>query len=144
MLHTTVALDANDQVWIRPERFVQGKARRERGAVRLPIGIEGRVARPPREHPKRPVEGFACRRREVSGSRLWGWARERFGTPGAFFRCFFVVNWCPLLFLEESGRNLAVDRLPASDRAPLEAACDELLTPPYAGKVKAALFRQEK
>ncbi len=95
--------------------------------VREWLGIDGKVGKPPREHPKRPVEGFACRRREVSGSRLWGWARERFGSPGKFFRRFFVVNWCPLLFLEESGRNLAVDRLPAAARKDLAEACDDAL-----------------
>jgi len=95
--------------------------------VRDWLAIEGPVGKPPREHPKRPVDGFACRRREVSGTRLWSWARERFGRPEAFFRRFFVVNWCPLLFLEASGRNLAVDRLPAAARASLEGACDEAL-----------------
>jgi len=38
-----------------------------------------------------------------------------------------VVNWCPLLFLEESGRNLAPDRLPVAQRKPLEEACDAAL-----------------
>ena len=43
----------------------------EIGMVRDWLGIEGAVSRPPAEHPKRPVEGFACRRSEVSGARLW-------------------------------------------------------------------------
>ena len=54
--------------------------------VRDWIGIEGRVKKPRNEHPKRPVLGFDCPRSEVSGRRLWGWARETFGTPGRFFR----------------------------------------------------------
>ncbi len=95
--------------------------------VRDWLGIRGVVGKPAREHPKRPVAGFACRRREVSGSRLWGWARDRFGRPESFFRRFFVANWCPLLFLEASGRNLAVDRLPAASRASLARACDAAL-----------------
>lgn len=95
--------------------------------VRDWLGIEAPVARPPGEHPKRPVEGFACRRSEVSGARLWGWARDRFGTPERFFARFFVANYCPLLFLEASGRNLTPDRLRAGDREPLLAACDEAL-----------------
>src|SRR5215831_613721 len=45
--------------------------------VRDWLGIDAKIGRPPREHPKRPVEGFACARREVSGQRLWGFARER-------------------------------------------------------------------
>src|SRR5512136_2439404 len=61
--------------------------------------IEGKVGKPPREHPKKQVDGFSCRRSEVSGRRLWGLFRERFGTPERFFARFFVVNYCPLLFL---------------------------------------------
>ncbi len=95
--------------------------------VRQWLGIEAPVGRPPREHPERPVLGFACRRREVSGQRLWGWARERFGTPEAFFARFFVLNYCPLCFLEASGRNRTPDRLPAPERAPLFEACDAAL-----------------
>ncbi|MBM4395038.1 MAG: single-stranded DNA-binding protein [Deltaproteobacteria bacterium] len=91
------------------------------------MGIAAEVGRPGREHPKRPVAGLACAREEVSGARLWGWARDAFGTPEAFFRRFFVANWCPLSFLEESGRNRTPDQLPASERAPLCAACDRAL-----------------
>src|SRR5690606_33044726 len=95
--------------------------------VRDWLGITGRVERPPAEHPKRPVHGFACTRTEVSGSRLWGWARDRYGTPERFFERFFVVNYCPLAFVEESGRNRTPDKLPAAEQAALLAACDEAL-----------------
>lgn len=90
-------------------------------------GEAGRVSRPPDEHPKRPVHGFASTRSEVSGSRLWGWAEERFGTADAFFSRFFVHNYCPLLFLEAGGKNRTPDKLPKAERAALEAACDEAL-----------------
>ena len=96
-------------------------------AVRDWLGIEGPVDRPRREHPKRPVEGFGSRRSEVSGARLWGWARARFGTPERFFARFLVVNYCPLVFMEQSGRNRTPDKLPGSERDPLFAACDEAL-----------------
>lgn len=95
--------------------------------VREWLRIEGAVGAPPCAHPKRPVEGFACRRSEVSGRRLWGWARDRFGTPERFFERFFVANYCPLAFLEDSGRNRTPDKLPAAERAPLFAACDRAL-----------------
>lgn len=95
--------------------------------VRDWLGVSAPVGKPPREHPKRPVEGFACRRSEVSGARLWGWARERFKTPAGFFKTFFVLNYCPLVFMDAGGRNLTPDKLPAAERAPLEAACDEAL-----------------
>lgn len=95
--------------------------------VRDWLGVEGPVERPPNEHPKRPITGFACPRSEVSGRRLWGWARERFTTPEVFFERFFVANYCPLVFLESGGRNLTPDKLRASERAPLLTACDEAL-----------------
>jgi len=91
------------------------------------LSIEGEVGRPPREHPRRPVQGFACPRREVSGTRLWTWARERFGTAEAFFDRFFVLNYCPLVFLEESGRNRTPDKLPAREREALFGICDRAL-----------------
>ncbi len=99
----------------------------EVAAVRDWLGIEERIGRPKVEHPKRPILGFACPRSEVSGQRVWGWARERFGTPARFFRRFFVWNYCPLVFMEESGRNRTPDKLPAAEREPLYEACDEAL-----------------
>jgi single-strand selective monofunctional uracil DNA glycosylase len=95
--------------------------------VRDFLGVEGAVGRPKREHPKRPVTGFRCPRCEVSGSRLWGFARERFGTPERFFERFGVANYCPLAFVEESGANRTPDKLPRSEREPLFAACDDAL-----------------
>ncbi|CAK0768169.1 single-strand selective monofunctional uracil DNA glycosylase [Gammaproteobacteria bacterium] len=95
--------------------------------VRNWLGIEAPVSRPRYEHPKRPVEGFACRRHEVSGQRLWSWAREGCGTPERFFARFFVINYCPLVFMEESGRNRTPDKLPMAEREALFARCDHAL-----------------
>lgn len=92
-------------------------------AVRDWMGIEAPVGKPTRENPKRPVEGFACVRSEVSGRRLWSLFRERFGTAEAFFAEHFVANYCPLAFFDH-GRNLTPDKLPAAEAAPLYAACD--------------------
>ena len=97
------------------------------GAVRDFLGIETPVGRPAREHPKRPVHGFACARSEVSGTRLWGAIAARFGTAERFFADHFVANYCPLLFLEASGRNRTPDKLPASERDALHRACDRHL-----------------
>lgn len=92
--------------------------------VRDWLGIEGPVEQPARLHPKHPVQGFACSRSEVSGTRLWGWARDQFGTPDAFFSQFFVANYCPLAFFEAGGRNRTPDKLPSAEQEPLFAACD--------------------
>ncbi|MBN1612598.1 MAG: single-stranded DNA-binding protein [Polyangiaceae bacterium] len=91
------------------------------------LGISGRVGKPCDLHPKRPVLGFDCPRREVSGSRLWGWARDVFGTPGCFFGQCFVANYCPLVFMDLAGRNHTPDRLPADERRDLYRACDRAL-----------------
>lgn len=97
------------------------------GMVRDWLGIAGRVRHPRHEHAQRPVTGFDCTRSEVSGRRLWGWAQKRFGTPEAFFEQYFVWNYCPLSFLENSGRNRTPDKLRAGERAELYALCDAAL-----------------
>lgn len=90
------------------------------------LGLEGPVGQPRETNPKRPVEGFACTRSEVSGQRLWGLFRTRFGAPDAFFAEHFIANYCPLAFFE-NGRNLTPDKLPAAEQRPLLKACDEHL-----------------
>lgn len=95
--------------------------------VRDFLRIDGHVGRPAREHPRRPVLGFACPRSEVSGTRLWGWARDRYTDPEAFFARFFVANYCPLAFLEGGGKNRTPDKLASSEREQLFAACDRAL-----------------
>ena len=95
--------------------------------VRDWIGIREGVMKPDLEHPRRPIDGFSCRRSEVSGARLWGWARDRFGSPEKFFRRFFVYNYCPLSFLEDTGRNRTPDKLPVGERQNLFAVCDRAL-----------------
>jgi len=95
--------------------------------VRDWLRIAAPVRQPEASHPKRPIAGFDCARREVSGQRFWGWARDRFGTPARFFARFFVVNYCPLCFLEQTGANRTPDRLPAAARRALFAACDRAL-----------------
>lgn len=99
----------------------------EVAAVRDWMGIDEPVDRPAHEHPKRPIQGFACTRSEVSGRRLWSWAQSRFGSAADFFAHSFVLNYCPLVFLEASGRNFTPDRLPAAELAALQLACDRHL-----------------
>jgi single-strand selective monofunctional uracil DNA glycosylase len=96
----------------------------EIGAVRAWMQIETTIGKPRREHPKRPVHGFACPRSEVSGKRLWGLFAEYFGSAENFFVDHFVVNYCPLAFFDKHGRNLTPDKLPAAQAAPLFDVCD--------------------
>ena len=91
------------------------------------MGIKNQVDLPDHQHPKRPVVGLECERTEISGDRFWGWAAERFGRPSAFFREFFVWNYCPLAFVIESGANYVPERLLKKDRTALYQICDEAL-----------------
>ena len=95
----------------------------EVAAVRDWMGIEAPVGRPAAEHPKRPVQGFACPKSEVSGRRLWGLFAERFPAAPDFFRDHFVLNYCPLVWMAASGANLTPDKLPAAEMEPVESAC---------------------
>jgi single-strand selective monofunctional uracil DNA glycosylase len=96
----------------------------EISAVRDWMQIRAAVGRPAREHPKRPVLGFDCKRSEVSGKRLWGSFARRFGTAEKFFARHLVVNYCPLAFLTASGSNLTPDKLRPAEREALHQICD--------------------
>lgn len=91
------------------------------------LNIEGKVDKPPRLHPKRPVDGFKCTRHEPSGKRLWGLMRTRFHTPEAFFKEHFVANYCPLAFFDKEGKNVTPDKLAKSERIPLLNTCNAYL-----------------
>lgn len=95
--------------------------------VRDWLGLKSPVSGPAHQHPKKPVSGFDCPRGEISGKRLWGWAKDRFGSPRRFFSRFWVANYCPLIFMEAGGRNRTPDKLPKNERAPLFEACDRAL-----------------
>src|SRR5204863_5655040 len=96
----------------------------EISAVRDWLRIECPIGKPECEHPRRPVTGFGCLRSEVSGKRLWGLFAERFGSARKFSADHIVLNYCPLAFVETTGRNRTPDKLPRHERAPLFAACD--------------------
>ncbi len=99
----------------------------EVAAVRDWMRLSAPIAAPATTHPRRPVDGLACRRSEVSGRRFWGLCARRFGSAPAFFADHFVANWCPLAFVVESGANLTPDKLPRAEREAVIAICDEHL-----------------
>lgn len=106
--------------------------------VRDWMKLTGEISKPKIEHPKRPVQGFACPRSEVSGKRLWGLFSEAYPKAGDFFKKHFVLNYCPLVFMSESGANITPDKLSPQTRQRLESLCDDylakclgLLTPKY-------------
>ncbi len=95
--------------------------------VRDWMGVTGEVNQPDNVHPKRPIEGFACTRSEVSGQRVWSWAKDRFGAAENFFARFYVHNYCPLVFMADTGRNITPDKLSKSEREAIYRLCDEML-----------------
>lgn len=113
--------------------------------VRDWLGIYAPVGKPSREHPKRPVDGFNCVRSEVSGRRLWGLFAARFGRAESFFRDHLVLNYCPLVFMADTGRNITPDKLPSGATTKrLAEVCNQhlrtvfqLLEPDYAVGVGA-------
>jgi single-strand selective monofunctional uracil DNA glycosylase len=99
----------------------------EVSAVRDWLKISVKIQRPSGENSRRLVLGFDCPRSEVSGCRLWGLFAERFRSPENFFAEHFVVNYCPLAFMEHSGLNRTPNKLPPSEKTPLLKICDEHL-----------------
>ena len=101
-------------------------------AVKNFLGITKiNITKPENAHISRPVQGLDCERSEISGKRLWGLFREKFGTAENFFAENFVLNYCPLLFTEitdkGSLRNITPDKLVQSEREALCGLCDEAL-----------------
>ncbi len=110
----------------------------EIAAVTLWMGISAPIAQPPATHPKRPIQGFSCPRSEVSGRRLWGLFEEMYGSAEAFFAESYVANYCPLIWMSESGANITPTQLPKEQVAQIDAACRrhlvrliEILEPQY-------------
>ncbi len=93
------------------------------------MGLDGTVGTPTREHPNKTVDGLDCPRNEVSGSRLWGWARDRYDSAEAFFERFYVHNYCPLLMLEDTdrGKNIAPSKLRKAQLETFSGPCDRAL-----------------
>lgn len=91
------------------------------------LNICTEVKKPKNEHPKRPIEGFSCKKSEVSGRRLWGLFQSKFGNAENFFKDHFVANYCPLVFMETSGKNFTPDKFPKENTQLLYEACNEHL-----------------
>ncbi|XP_067929556.1 single-strand selective monofunctional uracil DNA glycosylase-like [Watersipora subatra] len=91
------------------------------------LQIEEEVSAPDKQHPKRPISGFSSTRSEGSGTRLWTFLKSNFKTPESFFSECFIYNYCPMIFMNESGGNVTPSTLPAAVRKPLMAVCDKEL-----------------
>jgi len=95
--------------------------------VRDWIGIQQTIGKPKNEHPKRLIEGFACTKSEVSGKRLWGLFSEKYPNAEDFFANHFVHNFCPLVWMGETGKNITPDKLSKTEIAPVETLCSRFV-----------------
>ncbi len=96
-------------------------------AVRDYLRLTGEITPPKKTHPKRPLLGLASTRNEISGQRLWGAIAKKHPRPETFFARALVLNYCPLLFLGETGANVTPDKLDKEERKAMEAVCDASL-----------------
>ena len=91
------------------------------------LKIEAKIKPPEIQHPKRPVTGYDCDKSEVSGTRFWGMMADRYPKANDFFAQHFVINYCPLVWMTESGKNITPDKLPKSAMTAVNKACDEFV-----------------
>ena len=96
-------------------------------SVRQWLRIEEAIKKPPKEHPKRPILGFAIQKSEISGKRLWGLFQKQFQSAEEFFTQHFVINFCPLIWLSKEGRNITPDKINKSQVTEIFALCQEHL-----------------
>ena len=97
--------------------------------VRDLLGISGiDVRKPAISHPKRPVNGLAHPKEEVSGTRLWGLLQDRYGGADQIFQNVFIVNHCPLMILHgPRGTNVTPNKVSGLVVRDLLERCDQHL-----------------
>lgn len=99
----------------------------EIAAVRDWMGLNPKIGKPADEHPKRKILGMDCPKSEVSGRRLWGLFSEKFPEAEDFFHDHLVINFCPLVWMKDSGANLTPDKIRAAEMTAVDAACQKHL-----------------
>ncbi|CAB3364060.1 Hypothetical predicted protein [Cloeon dipterum] len=86
--------------------------------VKYYLGLEelgGFIGQPSPQHPAKKVTGLKCHRKEVSGAKLWGVIKKLTNDCPAqqALLNLCVHNFCPLIFMGTSGRNLTPDEVKA-------------------------------
>ncbi|XP_059470377.1 single-strand selective monofunctional uracil DNA glycosylase [Neocloeon triangulifer] len=76
------------------------------------------IRQPTQQHPSKIVTGLDCHRKEPSGTKLWGLVKKLTNyCPAEIALANIIVhNFCPLIFLKESGCNLTPEELKASNK----------------------------
>ena len=97
--------------------------------VRDLLGITGiDVSKPAISHSKRPVNGLDHPKEEVSGTRLWGLLKDRYGDAEQIFQNVFIVNHCPLMILQgPRGTNVTPNNISGPVVRDLLERCDQHL-----------------
>lgn len=95
----------------------------EIAAVRDWMGLNPKIGKPGNEHPKRRIMGLDCPKSEVSGRRLLGLFSGKFPNAADFFKDHLVINFCPLVWMKDTGANLTPDKIKAAEMAAVDAAC---------------------
>ena len=66
----------------------------------------GHVLKPENVPSKFKMFGFDSTRRELSGDRFWSFIASKWTSADSFFQKCFVLNYCPIAFLSETGKNV--------------------------------------
>lgn len=99
----------------------------EVAAVRDWMRLNPKIGKPADEHPKRKILGMTCPKSEVSGRRLWGLFSGKFPNAEDFFKDHLVMNYCPLVWMKDTGANLTPDKIRAAEMAAVDKACQKHL-----------------
>lgn len=106
--------------------------------VRDWMGLFPEIGKPETEHPKRKITGMECPKSEVSGRRLWGLFSEKYPDAEDFFREHLAINFCPLIWMKDTGANVTPDKIKAAEMVAVDEACQihlrkliEILEPQY-------------
>jgi single-strand selective monofunctional uracil DNA glycosylase len=78
-------------------------------------------------HPKRPILGFDCTRKDVSADRFWKLISSFYPNATTFFQKNFLWTFAPLYFCDKSGKNITPDKINLVSRKELEQICLEAL-----------------
>ena len=95
--------------------------------VRDWMGLSPEIGQPENEHPKRKILGMECPKSEVSGKRLWGLFSEKFPKAEDFFKDHLVINFCPLIWMKDTGANVTPDKIKAAEMVAVDKACKKHL-----------------
>jgi len=78
---------------------------------------------PKDEHPKLPVTGFDTVRIDQEGDRLWKYFESRYSSKEFFKKCY-MTTYCPVMYVNDLGKEVPPPCLPHKLRSQVISACD--------------------